>query len=416
MSRNFSITTPAESVRTGKDGRGELVFTVANSGPAATRGMARLVPLGNTKAEWLSVSGESEREFAPGAVQQFTAAAAVPSGTAAGRYTFRLDMVSARRTGEEHEEGPTVALEVTPGAEPAKKSMAWVWIVVAVLVLGIGAVVAVMLTRGGNAKPAPPVAQANAVPVKPEPAVEPKPPVTETVAPEPPAPTDPIPVDGVALWLTGDDALTQATRGKLSSWTGRIAGITASTETATAQPTVMPAKANGHAVVRFDGLDDMLATNVDFSPQGMPQATVFAVFSSNTASATPLRKLYGNDDGNFDRGVGLDPRAIETNYGFFTGEGVSKYFTLEPRRYYLTADEYTRTGFSGWVDGRRTVIDTPTRWGETQLMLHIGGTGPTWFEPWQGDIAEMIVYNRSLSNAERKEVEKYLTEKYAIEQ
>ncbi|HEX7150390.1 MAG TPA: hypothetical protein VF618_02805 [Thermoanaerobaculia bacterium] len=399
MSRNFSITTPADAVRAGSDGKGEVVFTVANAGTLPTRGMARVVPLGNTRADWLSIGGESEREFAPGAVQQFTAAARVPAGTPAGRYNFRLDMISARKSGEEYEEGPTVALEVAPSAEPAKKSMAWMWILIAVLVVGIGGFVAFMATRDTEPKPDGPRNDANVIPPKPEP---------------PPAkPVDPIPMAGVALWLTGDDALSQATANKLASWSGKIEGITASTENPAGRPVVMPRLLNNHAVVRFDGVDDMLATNIDFSPQGMPQATVFTVFSSNTAAQAPLRKLYGNDDGNFDRGVGLDTRS-GTNYGVFTGEGVASYFAIEPRRFYLTADEYTKTGFSAWVDGRKTVTDLPTRWGETQLMLHVGGTGPVWFEPWHGDIAEMIVYNRTLTAAERKEVEKYLTDKYAL--
>jgi hypothetical protein len=37
-----------------------------------------------------------------------------------------------------------------------------------------------------------------------------------------------------------------------------------------------------------------------------------------------------------------------------------------------------------------------------------------WFEPWKGDIAEMIVYSRSLDDTERRKVEDYLADKYRL--
>jgi hypothetical protein len=51
---------------------------------------------------------------------------------------------------------------------------------------------------------------------------------------------------------------------------------------------------------------------------------------------------------------------------------------------------------------------------KTLPNLYIGGTGTSYHEPWQGDIAEMIVYGRVLTDQERMQVEDYLGAKYGV--
>jgi hypothetical protein len=207
----------------------------------------------------------------------------------------------------------------------------------------------------------------------------------------------PIPKDGVALWLNADN----------------IVRIPA--EWGTNAPMPMPNVLNGHAVLRFDGTDDMIKTDADIHPGRAPNVTVFAVFNSATAEPSPLRKLYGNDDGGFDRAVGLDDRAADANYAFFAGgSGAIAYFPLKAGQFYITADQFTATGFSGWVDGAKTAT-AMAEWGPDALPnLYVGNTGTSFSEFWQGDLAEMIVYVRALSDAERVQVEDYLAGKYGL--
>src|SRR5438105_15366163 len=126
-------------------------------------------------------------------------------------------------------------------------------------------------------------------------------PAPVSVAPQPTvtlAAGAPIPAQGVALWLTADDAQP----GKLASWTNSaVAGVTATASKPEEQPEVVAKVLNGHNVVRFDGEQNMLMTSVDISPARMPEATIFAVFNSKTAATAPLRKVYGDDNGGYDR-------------------------------------------------------------------------------------------------------------------
>ena len=225
----------------------------------------------------------------------------------------------------------------------------------------------------------------------------------------------PIPAQGVALWLVADDAQP----GKLASWTnGAVAGVTATASKPEEQPEVVAKALNGHNVVRFDGEQNMLMTNVDISPARMPEATIFAVFSSKTDAPAPLRKLYGDDNGSYDRAVGLDNRGGNHNYTVFIGSDASGYFDLKANENYVTADQFTKTDFNGWVNGKKMADKVAATWGanpeDALPNLYLGGTGTSYHEPWQGDLAEIIVYGRILNDQERMQVEDYLAKRYGV--
>jgi hypothetical protein len=251
-------------------------------------------------------------------------------------------------------------------------------------------------------------------------ATQAQPATTTTVSPVTPQPTvtlaagAPIPAAGIGLWLVADDAKPGAD-GKVASWSNAaVAGVTATADKPELQPSVVASALNGHAVVRFDGERNMLMTNVDISPARMPEATVFAAFNSKAEASSPLRKLYGDDNGGYDRAVGLDSRGGDKNYTVFTGGGVQGYFTLKANETYVTADQFTKTEFSGWVDGKATLTKVAGSWGDALPNLYIGGTGTSYNEPWQGDLAEIVVYGRVLTDQERMQVEDYLGKKYGV--
>ncbi len=226
----------------------------------------------------------------------------------------------------------------------------------------------------------------------------------------------PIPGTGVLLWLSADDAVSRAQDGKVKTWQNALVpGMSANAANPDRAPAFVTNALNGHAVVRFNGTDQMLMSNVDISPARMPEGTIVTVFTSATAESSPLRKIYGDDNGGFDRAAGLDDRAPGNNFTLFIGSGVAGYFQLEPNKVYVTVDEYSPKKFSGWVNGVATLKDIDADWQEDALPnLYIGGTGAVFSEYWQGDLAEIIVYARKLSADERTRVENYLVEKYRV--
>src|SRR2546423_14586926 len=119
MARSFAITTTAtDTLRADANGHAQAVFTVTNTTGRPVRGLVKIRALGDTKREWVEIEGETERDFAAGATQQFTvnfaakpdqstatdtaAGAAGKAGGAPagprfkpGKYSFRLDAASA---------------------------------------------------------------------------------------------------------------------------------------------------------------------------------------------------------------------------------------------------------------------------------------------------------------------------------
>ncbi len=251
-------------------------------------------------------------------------------------------------------------------------------------------------------------------------------PAPSTQAPAPaPVPTQtaatlpagsPIPTSGVLLWLSADDAVAAATDGKLRSWQNTLVpAANATPRHADRPPAVVANAVNGHAVIRFDGTDQTLMSNVDIGPTRMPEGTIVTVLRSTTAEPSPLRKIYGNDNGGYDRAVGLDTRGRDKNFTLFKGSGVEGYFKLQPDTTYIVVDQYSPKEFSGWVNGNAALTNVAANWQDDALPnLFIGGTGTVYNEFWSGDLAEILVYARKLSDAERLQVEDYLGQKYGV--
>lgn len=220
----------------------------------------------------------------------------------------------------------------------------------------------------------------------------------------------PIPANGVLLWLAADDAV--AKDGKFQSWQNVKAVHDDQL------PAIVPNAINGHAVVHFDGTDQQLMTSTSIAPAQMPEGTVITVFRSTTADASPLRKVYGDDNGGYDRAVGLDDRAPGKNFTVFTGNGVEGYFQLAANTTYILVDEYASNEFSGWVNGAPALTKVAAAWGgnpdDALPNLYLGGTGVNYAEYWNGDLAEILVYARKLSEAERAQTVDYLAKKYGV--
>jgi hypothetical protein len=164
MANVFAITTATEDIKADLDGKASAVFTVTNTSSKPIRGIANARPLGSTRQDWLSVEGESERDFSANEKQQFTvnfykAPVTLSAGSPAQpaeKFPFRLDVASAVDSDEVFTEGPQVRIEVA-GARPPqeKKPFPW-WILIiigAVAVLAGVVVLVIFLARspgGGN--------------------------------------------------------------------------------------------------------------------------------------------------------------------------------------------------------------------------------------------------------------------------
>ena len=214
------------------------------------------------------------------------------------------------------------------------------------------------------------------------------------------------------LWLPAD-SLTGAPGSPVASWPAN-AGPDAAQSNRARQPTL--AELRGRAAVHFDGFDDVLEADLSINPSAHPNLSIVALFSSDVDAKTPLRKLYGADDGGYDRAVGLDDRAANgQNYTVFGGDrGDVGYFDLGAGGEYLTVDQFGVGTFNGWVNGYHVIQNQATDHGDGLPTFFIGGTGTVFSEPWKGTVAELLVFDGVLSDSQREALEDFLGRKYAF--
>jgi len=215
------------------------------------------------------------------------------------------------------------------------------------------------------------------------------------------------------LWLRGD-TVSGAPGSPVAGWQASVGPDAVQSDPAH-QPTVSALR--GREAIRFDGVDDVLESDLNINPSAHPRLTIVAVFSSDVDAMTPLRKLYGADDGGYDRAVGLDNRAQNgRNYTVFGGDGPDDvgYFDLSAGGSYLTVDQFGVGVFNGWVSGRHVLQDQPTNHGDGLSTFFVGGTGTVFSEPWKGTIAELLAFDGVLMDSQREALEDFLGRKYTL--
>lgn len=151
MASIFAVTTASEKVPLDAKGSGDIAFTVSNTSGKRVRCRVKVVPQNPAVKGWLTIAGEPEIDFPPGAAQQVKVSVAVPAGGAEGAYVFRLDAVSVERPDEDYTQGPAVSFPVFKQAKP--KRFPW-WIpVAAAVLLGAGGLGIWLFERGRVAVP-----------------------------------------------------------------------------------------------------------------------------------------------------------------------------------------------------------------------------------------------------------------------
>jgi beta-lactam-binding protein with PASTA domain len=150
---SFTVTAAGQKVNLDASGTAQAPFTVTNTRAQALKGRLLARPREPAKPEWLSIAGESVRDFAPNAAEQVVVKLAVPPTTQPGSYSFRLDAVSEVDPDEDFTEGPSVAFEVTPPPPPKEKRKFpwWIFAIIgAVVLLIIAGVVIWLVTKDGQ--------------------------------------------------------------------------------------------------------------------------------------------------------------------------------------------------------------------------------------------------------------------------
>ncbi len=234
-------------------------------------------------------------------------------------------------------------------------------------------------------------------------------------------------VTGIKLWLKGDSvsypAANPANGTTVTTWKDVSGNSSDATVLAGQSGGVMNSAAiGGKDVIKFNRTDQYNGSiynvaNVDIRSQTMPQTTIFTVYRQGTASPGEAHGIWGDDNTGWDRFFmpyygntnGIVSVGLPTAYVAVPDAGIAGQTKLLTAVYDHGVTNGSTIYFNALPVQSITDNTDPT---DAQTSLRIGWDGDD--NAFNGDIAEMIVYDRKLTDCEIKDVNRYLGYKYGV--
>jgi beta-lactam-binding protein with PASTA domain len=145
MAKLFQITLPEglSTLNLDSKGHGTVHYSVKNVSARPIDGRAVLVCLpqgdpNSVQKGWISLEGKAERHFEVNGEDTFTVNVSVPPKSAAGTYSYRLDVVSVAKPDEGDSSQPTRFTVVDTVPPPKKWGLIAAIIAAVVIVAGVG--------------------------------------------------------------------------------------------------------------------------------------------------------------------------------------------------------------------------------------------------------------------------------------
>lgn len=212
-----------------------------------------------------------------------------------------------------------------------------------------------------------------------------------------PSSVDPSTVTGMLAWYKAD-ALGLSDGDPVGSWADSSGNSRTPTQSGSSRPTYKTGIVNGMPVVRFDGSNDYLSLSQSFISA---DAWTILTVSKSSSGTGPIASndSSGNRGWVFWRGT--------SGGNFETGGSPGTSYTASSGFDVITI----RGGIEIYVNGVFNISSTrsiPSNAAPFEIGRRNFG------ELLTGDIAEIIIYNRRITRAERAGIEQYLASKYAI--
>jgi hypothetical protein len=215
------------------------------------------------------------------------------------------------------------------------------------------------------------------------------------------------------LWLRADAGVTTVS-GDVLHWADQSGNANhAEQSNAGLRPTLVSGAINGEPAVRFNGSGDALP--LDVLNGGVDQSlitTVFVVFNSDATGSGAQNILA--------RPTAGPPYAPAVYHGMFFAQQPSVYWGFGPAIAYPTPVlgwntvryEWDATDIEIAVNGGAPVTTTHSNTHVSKwTSLSLAGFG----QDFKGDIAEVLIYNAALDEAQNAQVQAYLNAKYVPE-
>ena len=239
-------------------------------------------------------------------------------------------------------------------------------------------------------------------------------------------PKDDIPGNACAVWLRADLGVVTS-GGKVTTWQDQSGNNrNASQGIVDYQPTKVDSGLNGEPVIRFDGSNDGLSLGV-IGPGAFPSAaTLFVVATINDNMYNLVTTDQGTTSSNprdyTDTWWRFDWQTTCSSPGMFRSPGnrIGSYTPGPAFGAHVFAVESSGIKWEMWLNGTTLGSEAAAYGGGNEFRIAMPddtpaptGTGQDW-KYLNGDIAEIIIYNRALTEEEHNRVGFYLSERYGL--
>jgi hypothetical protein len=121
----FNVVAASDRVPLDSSRHGRASFKATNTTSRQVRGQARVVTIGDSRPDWFSLEGDSQRLFAASATLQFDVAVELPAG-ASGEHKFRMSVVGIEVPDEDYGQSEPVSVTLAAAPAPPPKSKGYV--------------------------------------------------------------------------------------------------------------------------------------------------------------------------------------------------------------------------------------------------------------------------------------------------
>jgi hypothetical protein len=231
------------------------------------------------------------------------------------------------------------------------------------------------------------------------------------------APFSPADISGLSLWLKADAGVTLS-GSDVTAWADQSGnGNNASSEEGT-RPTLVSNTLNSKPVLRFDGTGQKMDLT---SSIGGTAYSIFIVCKNNDNENGSM--FFWSTDNNFGKYIASITSETynasarnkfilaQNDAGGGEGESIIAWSSTAVNNNYFIGTAMQNGGGKAYSNGSGGADSLGTFSASNTFNL-IGGYGFGY--ELDGDVAEIISYNRAVNSTERQQVEAYLNTKYAI--
>jgi hypothetical protein len=246
---------------------------------------------------------------------------------------------------------------------------------------------------------------------------------TPTAPPPYPGLDPSVPTNGLIVSLDAAQAATQYANGApVTTWTNG-AGTAQATATGDARPTLATNAINGQAAIRFDGTDDHFALGSGFD-NFTNGVTTFVVAKPTTLQSGFKLVALGNGPGQQGIVLGRAGNSNGLQYFVDNASGSTAWFNTndalvanQTKVFAVTQPGGTpNSNVTATVTANGTIVGSGNSYVPPTVTRTNNLIGKSYWNEgrFQGDIAQILIYNRTLTPAETDAVHTYLANKYGL--